>query len=336
MPAIRFDRKRRKYFIDYRRHGKRLRKYIGHSRSVAKAALEAIEREMASQRFNLPLEEVILSLAIDKYLSYCETNNTGKWVERKRYILLNVFLPFVGDRKLSEINSRQIEEYKTHRISEVKDVSVNQDVQVLKGFFNKCIEWGYLAQNPGKFVRKFKAKEAKLPRYLNEEEIKILLEACSSRLYPIVLTLLETGMRVSELVNLRWEDVDFKRRNIKIESKKDWHTKSYRPRMIPVREKLLEIMKSLAKKGDYVFTNDDGGKFTNNLDRLWYKTIKKTPLKIVNLHTLRHTYASHLVMKGVPLVTVKELLGHADIKTTLIYSHLSPEHLKDAVEKLPY
>lgn len=336
MATIRFDKKRKRYFIDYHKNGRRQRKFVGASRPVAKSALEAIERELAAERFNTPLEDMVLSKAIERYLSYCATNNTGKWTDRKRYILLQSFLPFAGDRKLSEINARMIEDYKSHRINAIKDISVNQDLQVLKGFFNKCIEWGYLGQNPGKFVRKLKVKESKLPRYLSEEEIKTLLEACSPRLYPIVCTLLETGMRISELVNLRWEDIDFKRHTIKIESKKDWHTKSYRPRMVTVRQKLIDLLKTLPKKGDYVFANANGEKFANNLHRLWYKTIKKIALKNVTLHTLRHTYASHLVMKGVPLATVKELLGHADIKTTMIYSHLSPEHLKDAVEKLPY
>lgn len=84
------------------------------------------------------------------------------------------------------------------------------------------------------------------------------------------------------------------------------------------------------------FCTKDSRPLVNNLNRRFKNAAKRAGLEKISIHTLRHTFASHLVMAGVPLVTVSSLLGHSDIKTTMIYAHLSPDHLKDAVNKLNF
>jgi site-specific recombinase XerD len=104
-----------------------------------------------------------------------------------------------------------------------------------------------------------------------------------------------------------------------------------------------DLLKSLKQKNDkglksnFVFPSKDGGKIKEKLRRQIIIIAKKAGIEcLTKLHSLRHTYASHLVMKGVDLPTVQKLMGHSDIQTTMIYSHLAPDHLADAVEKLGF
>jgi site-specific recombinase XerD len=145
-------------------------------------------------------------------------------------------------------------------------------------------------------------------------------------------------MRKSELLNLTWDDVDFERKKIKIIEKADWSPKTSE-RQIPLNGGLFKVLKALGakKRGKYVF-HDKGQQIESNRlrKRLMSLTKRCGFLDVTKLHSLRHTFASHLVMKGVDLPTVKKLMGHADIDTTMIYSHLADDHVDKAVEKLEF
>lgn len=147
-------------------------------------------------------------------------------------------------------------------------------------------------------------------------------------------------MRKSELQNLEWKDIDFNRRKIKIGVKEAWRPKTDE-RQIPINNGLFGLLKKHKeknKKGSLVFHDGKGSPIENN--RLRKRLMRLTKRcgfpEVTKLHTLRHTFASHLVMKGVDLPTVKKLMGHADIETTMIYSHLTDEHVDKAVEKLEF
>lgn len=143
-------------------------------------------------------------------------------------------------------------------------------------------------------------------------------------------------MRKSELLNLQWKDVDFRRRKILIRNKPFWTPKS-REREIPMGEKVCNLLEGMERGGpeDFVFPGPDGGPLKRKLRRDLMRVTKRCGFPdVTKLHSLRHTFASHLVMSGVDLPTVQKLLGHADIQTTMIYAHLMPDHLASAVDKL--
>ena len=149
-------------------------------------------------------------------------------------------------------------------------------------------------------------------------------------------------MRKAELENLQWQDIDLKRRKILIRRKQDWQPKTGK-REIPIGDSLLSVLADLKKQNvgatasDYVFATRHGGHSHNRLRRELIKIAQRTGIEgLTKLHTLRHTFASHLVMSGVDLPTVKKLMGHADIQTTMIYAHLAPDHLAGAINKLPF
>jgi integrase len=183
-----------------------------------------------------------------------------------------------------------------------------------------------------------RVRDAKPPRFLTEAECKLLLENCGEALYPIFYAFLHTGIRLDELRNLEWSDIDLRNRKIHIRQKVKWAPKG-RNREIPVTNELAVILKGLKRKSvsSYVFENPGGGILKRKLRRDLMKISAACGFPdVTKIHSLRHTFASHLVMKGVDLPTVQKLLGHADIQTTMVYSHLAPDHLVTAVGKLDF
>ena len=196
---------------------------------------------------------------------------------------------------------------------------------------NKAVEWGMLEGNPFKKGQKlmFKENNHRL-RFLSEAEIKALLAVCPPHLRPIVETALLTGMRKEELLSLKWEQINHGLINL-------IKTKSVNPRLIPISGRLVEIFQQLRHqnqlKSPYVFCDGEGRRF-NSVKRSFATACHKAGIEKFRFHDLRHTFASHLLMRGASLKTVQELLGHSDIKMTMRYAHLSPGHLQDSVNLL--
>jgi integrase len=206
-----------------------------------------------------------------------------------------------------------------------------------------AIKWGYLSKNPVREVTRLKVNDTRKLTFLSQEECQRLLRASPPDFYPICFTFLNTGMRKAELENLEWADIDFKRRKIRIQWKEYWQPKTGE-RDIPMSNQLHDILLKLKEENDkglksrFVFPNKKtGGRIKTKLREKLIQIAREAGIEgLTKLHTLRHTFASHLVMQGVDLPTVKKLMGHSDIQTTMIYAHLAPDHLADAVGKLPF
>ena len=202
---------------------------------------------------------------------------------------------------------------------------------VLGHMLSKAVEWGLLETSPFKKGKRlmFRENNRRL-RFLTESEINRLLMECPSHLKPIVEMALLTGMRRGELLGLKWEQI----RNGFIYLSE---TKSGKARQIPINDRLAQVLKDMRKKNqlksEYVFCGPDG-KRLYEVKRSFAGACRRAALEDFRFHDLRHTFASHLVMAGISLKAVQELLGHADIKMTMRYSHLSQAHLKDAVAAL--
>ncbi|HXW68163.1 MAG TPA: site-specific integrase, partial [Dissulfurispiraceae bacterium] len=162
-------------------------------------------------------------------------------------------------------------------------------------------------------------------RYLSLEESRALVEACDPHLKPIVVTALNTGMRRGEIFRLKWEQVDLKHGFILLKSDE---TKNGERREIPINATLRTTLQGLTRRLDvpYVFFDPATGKPYGEVKRSFKSALRRAKIQDFHFHDLRHTFASHLVMAGVDLTTVKELLGHKNITTTLRYAHLAPEH----------
>ncbi|MHC4196901.1 MAG: site-specific integrase [Planctomycetota bacterium] len=167
-------------------------------------------------------------------------------------------------------------------------------------------------------------------RFLSKEECQALIEVCSPHLRPIVVTALNSGMRKGEILRLRWEQVDLKHGFILLDI-----TKNGERREIPINSTLRATLEAIphGPKSEYVFVDRNGNPF-KDVKRSFRTACRRAGISDFRFHDLRHTFASHLVMGGVDITTVKELLGHKTLTMTLRYAHLAPSHKVNAVRVL--
>ena len=176
----------------------------------------------------------------------------------------------------------------------------------------KAVEWGKIESNPARNAKFFKENNKRL-RFLEKEEIKRLIETCSEQLKPIVILAVNTGRR-SEILNLRWHDIDFKQNIIHL-----LDTKNGEKREVYIRETVRKILIRVFKHpgSPYVSTRKDGERI-RDIKKPFFTAFKKAGIINFRSHDLRHIFASRLMMSGVVLKTVQELLEHRDIRMTLI------------------
>ena len=170
-----------------------------------------------------------------------------------------------------------------------------------------------------------------LRAYLSQDEISSLINSCDPKLKPIVLVAITTGMRRGEILSLKWDDVDLKNGFIHVRD-----SKTGKARSIPIEKPLKTTMKKLPRHigSEWVFWIGDRGEVRKGIQRAWAKAVSEAEIDNLRFHDLRHHAASTMVMQGVPLYTVKEVLGHASIKTTERYAHLSPEFIRDKIKRV--
>jgi integrase len=261
-----------------------------------------------------------------------------KWAERQKSFsskkgFVQQLVKQFGNLPLRYFTTRLLEEFQTQRLSKGnKPATVNRLIATLKHMFTKAVDWEMVEEEVLKRIRKVKLmpEDNRRLRFLSKEEIQRLIEACSSHLQPIVITALNTGMRKSEILNLKWDQIDFRHGFIFLEV-----TKNGERREIPMNQMLQETLKKIQRRLDkpYVFT-DEGGKPFKDVKRSFTAALRKVGIRDFRFHDLRHTFASHLVMSGIDLTTVKELLGHKTLAMTLRYAHLAPGHKTKAVSVL--
>lgn len=335
MPELFKQSKSPYWYIDYFANGKEHRiSTKTTNKKEAEAQLHDIADKINKGHSFSP-QKTTTAQFIEKYLIYSQNHKSHHRYKMESFVI-NRFFKDRKDVFLKNIHPLYVEEYVNERIkSGVKNATVNSDITIIRAIFNQAIRWKYLVENPASSVKKLPDITKKLPRFLDANEINAVMAECSPWLYDIVVTLILTGMRIGELVNLTWNDINFKQQRIHIQSKDDWTPKTYQIRTIPMHPVVADILQKLPKNKKYVFTSPEGCKINKrNLQRRNFnKIIKKLGLKDVTIHTLRHTFASHLIMKGVDMLTVSKLLGHSDIKTTQIYSHIAPDHLQGAINQ---
>lgn len=219
----------------------------------------------------------------------------------------------------------------------LKNTTISRRISALRTFYNYLLEKGLVKSNIFLNVKNPKL-EKKLPNYLNYTEIEELLasidtktdEGLERRL--LIEMFYSTGCRVGEMVNIKISDIDFNSKSIKVMGKGSKERIVYYG---DYASKYLEdYLKNKDKKG-YLFTNKRGEKLTiEEVEYIVRDIMKHISIKThVTPHTLRHTFATHLLNNGADIRTVQELLGHANLSTTGIYTHVSSDRLKDVYFK---
>lgn len=331
--AIEIKADHKNYYIEYYLpNGKRKREQVGYSRALAEDAYRKRRTEIKEGKFFDTKHELKVKFEdfADEYLElHCKPNHRG--VRKAAEANLKVLKRFLSGKYLSEIDVITVERFKRERMQEnVSPATVNRALACLKSMFNRAIDWGrYEGENPVRKVKLLKESNGRL-RYLEKEEIALLIKACSGNLKAIVIVAINTGMRRGEIFGLKWKDIDYNRRLIYL-----YNTKNGEKREVPMNEDVINTLISVRKhpESPFVFCYDDGSP-VRDIRKGWFKVLAKTGIKDFVFHNLRHTFCSQLVMAGVDINTVKELAGHKSIQMTLRYSHLSQSHKQHAVEIL--
>lgn len=262
---------------------------------------------------------------------------------------------------LSTITVERIESWKIRRVNAGRvATTVMRDIFTLSSVLRRAVRLGKLADNPVRWVDKPRIDRRPKVRFLDDEEESRLRAALSSRdaemrearesanvrhherdeellpprphygdhLTPAVLLSMNTGLRRGELLALRWESVDFDLQLLTVEG---GTAKSRQTRHVALNESATRLLKQ--------WQEQDGGKqrvfdVTTGFKSAWAPLLRRAMITKFRWHDLRHHFASRLVQKGIPLNTVRDLLGHSSVGMSLRYAHLAPDQRREAVAKL--
>ena len=312
------------YYIDYYVDGRRVRESAGFSRKAAEALLHKRQVEINEGKYIKKVPKISLQDFIGKYIEFSKAQKRS-W-ERDEITLKHV-KKFFDDILITQITSWNIDQYRIERAKHVQKSTVNREIDTVRNFFNKAIEWRYAQNNPVTKDKRFKVSNKRL-RYLTPEEAHRLIELCLPYLRPIVQLALATGMRKSEIRNLKWENLNLREGMVHIE-----HSKSYRRREVPIGPNLTSILRELKlnSRSEWVFSKEDGSPI-GNFRKAYQHAVKEAGIKNFTFHDCRHHAASVMVMGGVNLKRVKEILGLASLEMVDRYAHLSPEHRREAAK----
>ena len=250
----------------------------------------------------------------------------------------------IGDVLLSDLTPSLISEQRdllsekvTNRKTIISNARVNRYMATLSTTITTAVkEWEWMEDNPLRKVSKLKEPRGRV-RYLSTEDRERLLKACreshNTDLYNAVILAMSTGGRRAEIWGLCWKCVDLQNGFVTFEE-----TKNDEPRSVPLTGHALELMMERSKvpriDTDLVFPSRVDRQKHFDFRRPFQMALKTAQIEDFRWHDLRHCAASYLVMAGVDMRTVAEILGHKTLQMTQRYTHLSPEHLKDAVAKM--
>ena len=264
-----------------------------------------------------------------EYLEYSKAHKKESTFIRDKYSL-NKLIEHIGDISIQSIKTKDIDQFHTALInSGLKPSGVAITARHIRAALNQAVTWEYIKSNPYSRAKKIKI-EKNPPRYYTEDELKKIFEKIKpdDEFHDLITCYLLTGLRRSELAYLEVRDIDLVNGVITIRSE----TSKTSGRSVPVSDAVLDILKRRCEsiKVGRLFPK---WKHPNAITHRWIRLMKR--LKMTGrLHDLRHSFASHLAMAGEDIRTIQELMGHSDISITKIYSHLSPNHLKQSVSKL--
>ncbi|MHC4521848.1 MAG: tyrosine-type recombinase/integrase [Planctomycetota bacterium] len=278
-----------------------------------------------------PAKRYTFNELANEYLADGDVQALKSFNKERRYRVNQLMAKF-GNLALADFNTKIVKRFKTERLKVNKAATVNRTLALLKHMFKEGVEYEMVSEEVFNKVRKVKLvkENNRRLRYLSQEECKELIDACSPHLKPIVITALNAGMRLGEILNLKWEQVDLKHGFILLSD-----TKNGERREIPINYTLRATLEAMPHGPEslYVFTNKDGNPF-KSVSTSFPAACYKAGIKDFRFHDLRHTFASQLVMSDVSIQKVMKLLGHKTLTMTLRYAHLAPSHLVEAVRIL--
>lgn len=282
---------------------------------------------------------------IDKFMNYLRgEKNSSPHTITNYTVDLQSFAQFIGEKDVAAIDHLLLRRFLAEmRAKNFAKRTIARKLASLRSFFRFLFREGYIKTNPITSLSTPKL-DKKLPVVLDEGKVTKLLQSPSEddvsglRDKALLETLYSAGIRVSELVGLDTNDVDFISEVIKV------FGKGSKERIVPIGSPAVKAMRKYLEKRDgevkvkdkdAVFLNKNGTRLTDrSVRRILDKYIRQTSVaEHISPHSLRHSFATHLLDRGADLRSVQELLGHANLSTTQIYTHVTMERLKSVYDK---
>jgi len=266
----------------------------------------------------------------DEYLAFVKRSRAAKTYEGVKLVCKHLLRYFSPLRKIDTIKLKDAEEFlDSLKRNAPKGVYIYH--RTLRAMWNKGIQWNYLRENPF----------AKIKLHVTETLFEVIMPNIEADIVrDIVTTAFYTGCRLGELVNLTWQDINIKDEVITI-GNNNYQTKSRKQRVVPIHQKVKEILikrfpKIIRKEKHYVFSKNNGCAFTGDyFSRRFKRACRKAGVdEAIHFHCLRHGAATRMIVNGAPVPSVQRILGHANIQTTMLYTHPDIDDLRAAVNKL--
>ncbi len=330
--------------VRYRQNGKKRAHTLGNARlltvaearDLARTALRKVIAGGDPKAVDLPIDgPTITHFFTQQYLPFVKSYKRS-W-DTDETMIRNHLVPALGDRAMGSLIPPDIARVvEAMRSRDYAAGTINRVLVLLRYGYTLALRWHIdgVDSNPAKELKNLK-EDNKIERYLTPEQTTRLLAAVrhsqNPLLAPIVAFLLFTGARKREALDAKWQDVDWRQKLWRIPK-----TKSGKVRHVPLSSGALKLLQELKEKADpaieHIFANPRTGLPFVSIFYSWDSARKEACLPELRIHDLRHSFASFLVNAGRSLYEVQELLGHADIRTTSRYAHLSRERLREAVE----
>jgi integrase len=313
----------------YRPDRTRERKVGWATEQAAVAALHDRLAKLAAGDLARPVDKTF-GAVIDEYLTYKRPGKAS--IHDDERILRRAFGPAFGvGTRVRAITGAMIAQYERARSEQVSPYTVSHELSVLRHCLRLARRWGYLDVVPDFTMPRWPEGRT---RYLDADEILRLMAACRESRNPYLATIvtlaLYTGMRQGEILGLEWDRIDLSTARITL-----LRTKARKPRGIPfgreVYDALIALQPDSAQRQGRLFRI---GRRGSQIRTAWEVALRRAKITAFRFNDLRHTTASHLLMRGAGLKDVQEILGHADLRMTLRYAHLSPAHLRGAIARL--
>jgi len=343
-------RRKPAYFVVYRIDGKQLWKYAGQRRGDAEKLKAKIEHGIHTSTHQ-EMPDINFKELADKWLSLKKSE-----VRPKTFAS---YIPHIkrqveqfGSHKVKNINQEMVESWfaELKKKEAFSPETIGRGITLLKGVFRKGMQWGYLGRNPAEFIAKPKAQKTEV-EFLEPDEIKRLIKEADPRYRCLIMFACLTGCRISEILGLRWSDVDFNSSRIFIrqtlQGSKFFEPKSAASRRAvdipPIMVEALKIHQARlavelpSNDHDLVFPNLSGKPMDSQglRRRRLEPALKRAGIRQVGFHALRHSYISMLIAQGENVKTIQQLAGHSSAKITWdTYGHLFEGTTKKAVNKL--
>lgn len=328
-----------KWWISYYQNGQRVREAVSTNKREAEkllmqrlTAINEGKNPIIRSRKNKNMKfEEFVEIYIEKH------SKPNKRSVASDIYRLKALVPFFGDLNISDIDSSHVAEYKMLRLQKevkfknklISPATVNKEVKLLKNILKKAAKWNGIAIHD---LELDLATEMPRERILSQQEMRMLLENSAPPLKHVILFALNTGMRRGEILNLEWVNVNLENNFITVKAQE---AKNKRLRRIPINRSLRELLIKLDmnRNGNrYVFQNQKNGKSYVSFQKSWEGLLARTGIKDMRFHDLRHTFASHFLMNGGDLYTLKEILGHKELDTTARYLTVTTSHKVKSME----